>query len=190
MNLLCLGVVSWTALHLIPAVAPRLRDSVIGRVGYGPYRGLFSLGILASLVLMVMGWRASPFVSLYAPPLVAKSGTFVLMLIALAVMGASIVPTNLRRFVRHPQMTATAIWAIAHLLSNGEARSVVLFGGIGLWAFAEIVFINKRDGEWVKPEALSSGGEFRFIAVVAALLVGFLLAHPYLFGVSPFPTMS
>ena len=49
---------------------------------------------------------------------------------------------------RHPTRLiglATLLWAGAHLAVNSEARSLVLFGGIGLWALVSIVWISVRD---------------------------------------------
>ena len=33
------------------------------------------------------------------------------------------------------------VWAIAHLLTNSDRPSIVLFGGMAAWALAEIVVI-------------------------------------------------
>ena len=60
-------------------------------------------------------------------------------------------PTNVKRLLRHPQLTGVALWGVGHLLANGESRSIVLFGGLTLWAIAEIVVINRRDGARDKP---------------------------------------
>ncbi len=54
-------------------------------------------------------------------------------------------PNHLRRWLVHPQLLGTLLWAGAHLAVNSEARSLVLFGGIGLWALVSIVWISVRD---------------------------------------------
>ncbi len=55
------------------------------------------------------------------------------------------------RIVRHPQLTGVSIWAFAHLMMNGDSRSIVLFGTMFIWAILSIAaLINRRDGEWVK----------------------------------------
>jgi uncharacterized membrane protein len=107
------------------------------------------------------------------------------MLVALVLFAASGVPTNLKRFIRHPQLTGVATWAIAHLLSNGDSRSLVLFGGVGLWALLEIVAIDRREGQWARPPALPLSAEIKPLVGGVVLYAVFLLAHPYLFGVSP-----
>jgi uncharacterized membrane protein len=108
------------------------------------------------------------------------------MFASLVLFVGSKVPTNLKRIVRHPQLTGVAVFAIAHLLANGDLRSLVLFGGIGLWAVVEMVSISHRDGAWEKPEALPLAAEIKLlVAGVVAYLV-LVFAHPYIAGVSPF----
>ena len=190
MTLLISGVLLWSVAHLLPALAPGLRQSVRDRIGEKPYPGLIALAILAALALIVMGWKAAPPASigdfLYAPPTWGRHATALLVLIAFVLFGASHGRNNIRRLVRHPQLTAVLAWGVGHLLANGETRSVVLFGGLTVWAALEIVLINRREGPRTAPEA----APFRkdAIAVVAGLVVYavFAGAHRWLFGVSPF----
>ena len=52
------------------------------------------------------------------------------------------------------QLLGTLLWACAHLAVNSEARSLVLFGGIGLWALVSIIWISVRDWQQKpRPEA-------------------------------------
>ena len=68
MTSLVLGVLLWSGVHLFPSLGSEARSRVIGRVGEGPYKGLFALSLVAAIVLMVMGWRASTPIHVYAPP--------------------------------------------------------------------------------------------------------------------------
>ena len=52
--------------------------------------------------------------------------------------------------MRHPQLTAVKIWAVAHLLVNGDLASLVLFGGLLAWAVVEVIVINRSE-VWVRP---------------------------------------
>ena len=92
---------------------------------------------------------------------------------------------NVKRVLRHPQLTGLIVWAIGHLLANGDILSVVLFGGLGVWAVAEIVLINRREGAWVKPEPVPISAEIRPVLIGLVVFVALFAAHPYLFGVSP-----
>jgi uncharacterized membrane protein len=162
-----------------------MRRSLVARLGDTRYRGLFSLLIVASILLLVLGWRAATPAMIYQPPAWGHGAALVLMLAALILFAASGLPTNIKRFIRHPQLTGVATWAIAHLLCNGDDRSAVLFGGIGLWALIEILVINRREGPWQKPPALPLGADIKPLVGGVLGYVVLLLAHPYLFGVSP-----
>lgn len=184
---LILGVLLWSAAHLLPCSGHGLRKRLIGSLGEGPYKGLFALTIVASVVLMVIGWRGSAPQLLYGTPTWSALVTNLLMLTSLVLFVASGAPTNLKRILRHPQLTGVAVWAGAHLLANGDLRSIVLFGGLGLWAVTAMAVLNRRDGPWQKPARRPLTAD---LVPVVGGVVGFVLlflAHPYFSGVSPAP---
>jgi uncharacterized membrane protein len=181
---LILGVVLWSGVHLFPAVGTTARAAWIERLGEGPYKGLFALSLVVAIVLMVLGWRSTAPVAVYAPPLVNGTVPNLLMFAALLLFLASGVPTNIKRFLRHPQLTGFAAWAATHLLANGEARSLVLFGGLGVWAIVEIVCLNRRDGAWRKPEPLPLAADLKPLVAAIIGFAVFYFAHPWLAGVS------
>jgi uncharacterized membrane protein len=77
-----------------------------------------------------------------------------------------------------------ALWGLAHLLLNGDSRSLLLFGGMLAWAVAEIFAINRRDGVWIKAEAPALSADLINI-VIAAIVVGVLVyVHPWIAGVT------
>ncbi len=43
------------------------------------------------------------------------------------------------------------VWAVTHLLVNGDLASLVLFAALGLWALAEMAVINRAEGPWSPP---------------------------------------
>jgi uncharacterized membrane protein len=183
---LILGVALWSATHLFPSLAPGLRQALVGRLGEKAYKGLFALSIVVALALIVMGWKATVPEFLYLPPAWGRHVTALLVLIAFILFGASHGRNNIRRIVRHPQLSAVMIWGIGHLLANGESRSVILFGGMTAWAIVSIVLINRREGARVKPERAPLRKDV--IAVVAGVVVYAIVAgaHQWLFGFSPF----
>jgi uncharacterized membrane protein len=109
------------------------------------------------------------------------------MAISIFLLGAARRPTAIKRLIRHPQLTGVIVWSAAHLLANGEQRSLLLFAGIGVWATVEILAINRRDGAWVKAAAPSARTEV--IGVVVSLLAFGLIAwlHPWFTGVPLLP---
>lgn len=183
---LVLGVLLWSVVHLVPAVAADARQRFIEQRGEGAFKGMVTLGIAAALALIIWGWKTSIPELLYLPPAWGRHPAALLVLVAFILFSASHGNNNIRRFVRHPQLTGVIVWGLAHLLANGEIRSVVLFGGLTLWALVEIVLINRRDGAWVKPGPAPVKKDV--IAVVAGLAVYLVIAfsHQWLFGVSPF----
>jgi len=182
-----LGLLLWSGTHFIPSLFRGFRSSLIERVGEQPYKGLFSLSLVLAIVLMVVGWRAAVPHGLYQPPSWSTGVTNVLVFVALLLFVASGVPTNLKRFLRHPQLTGVATWAAAHLLSNGTDRALLLFGGLGAWAIAEMVAINRRDGAWEKPEALPMSAELKPLIGAIVVFALLLFVHPWIAGVSALP---
>lgn len=184
MAMLVLGVLIWAGVHLFSSLAPQRRAAIIARLGKNRYKGIYSLLLLASLVLIVLGWRESSFVSVYQPPTWGRDLAIVLMLPAFLLIVSSDVPRNhLRRWLRHPMLLGATLWSIAHLLANGDARSIVLFGGIGLWALLEIVLINRRDGPRAEVPPASAVMTAVWLAAGTAvyLLLGWL--HRWFAGV-------
>ena len=184
MFLLVTGILLWSVVHLFKAIAPGARQSLITRLGEGVYKGVFALLILASLALIVLGWRSSTPELVYLAPAALRHVTMLLMLIAIILFVASAIPSDIKRWLRHPQMLAVIVWSIAHLLSNGEDRSLLLFGGLGVWAVLEILFINRRDGDWLRPAPTG------WMRVLIPLIVGVVVYavvvyfHAYLAGVA------
>jgi hypothetical protein len=80
---------------------------------------------------------------------------------------------------------AVKVWALAHLLVNGDVASIVLFGGMLAWAVISLIMINKAEGVWLRPEI----GPFRndVIYGVVSLLIFAAIAYVHTWlGVSPF----
>ncbi len=184
---LVLGVVLWSAVHLVPSVAPDLRAALVRAVGENGYKGLFSVAIVVAIGLMIIGYRsAAPALPQHAGGAVILFGNL-LVLVGFLLFGLSHAKTNVRRFVRHPQLTGIAFWAAGHLVAISDARALVLFGGLGLWALVSIPLINRRDGVWQKPEPVPLKAEIKPFAIGLAVYAVVFIAHPWLFGVSPLP---
>lgn len=183
MSLLIFGLVLWCGLHFIPSLAIPFRQRLINKLGAKPYAIIFSLLVVISIALMIFGWRSIEPVYVYAFPEWSRPVTSLLVLIAFILFAAAHAKTNIRRFIRHSQLTGLVIWSMGHLLSNGDNRSIVLFGALGVWAIAEIILINKREGVWVKPGRASFKSEAVMLAKGLVIFAVFLFAHPYIAGV-------
>lgn len=180
MTLIVMGLALWWAAHLFKRLAPGPRAG-LGDAG----KGLVAVGVLAGLVLMVMGYRGVEHVDLWYPPAFLTHLNNLLMLLAVYLYAASGMKTRITRVIRHPQLTAVKTWAVAHLLVNGDLASLVLFGGILAWAVVEVILINRSEPRPALNPPAPMGKEIG--AVVGAVLVtgaiGWL--HNWL-GVWPF----
>ncbi len=186
MSLLIAGVLIWSLTHMSIRLVPNIRAALIARVGYFPYQGIFSLPILIGLYCIVVGWKTmGPGEPLYILS-GAKTISMVLMALAACLFVASKAPTDIRQYLRHPQLTSVMLWAMAHLLANSDPRSLILFGGLWLWAMTEIFLINRAVGEWKKPERFGPLGTGVSTAIGLALFAGLVFAHPWLSGAALF----
>jgi uncharacterized membrane protein len=187
MLLLATGLLLWAATHLMVSMAPAIRADLVRKLGLLLYKGLFSLVLVGALALMIIGWRAAPATSAWLPPAGLRHLTMLLVPIAVVLFISARAPTDIRQVIRHPQLTGVKLWAIAHLLSNGEWRSLLLFGGLLAWAVLEVIFINRRDGARVKPPRVGpvkTAGSALVGLAVAALLI---FIHPWLAGIRILP---
>jgi uncharacterized membrane protein len=185
MALLVIGVLLWAATHLMPSVSPGTRVTLVGKLGENGYKGVFSLLLFAAIALIVVGWRGieQPEYLYFLPAWTRHAGMLVVV-VGFILMGAANYPTRIKRIIRHPQLTGFILWALAHLAMNGDSRSVVLFGGLATWAVLEIVFINRRDSEWVRPEAPGWGREAVGVVISLAVVALFVFIHPWIAGVA------
>lgn len=180
MILLILGLLLWTGAHYFKRLLPEQHAAMGGRG-----KIVSAVGIVAGLVLMIIGYRAAEFIPVWNPPSFMTHINNLLMLIAFFVYGTSATSGRLRGWTRHPQLIAVKIWVLAHLLVNGDLASIILFGGMLAWAVGSVILINRAEPNWQRPEP---GPAKRDIPLVVITVVSFTLVaaiHMWL-GVSPF----
>lgn len=187
MLLLLSGLASFFLVHAIPVWAPAVRIAAIAKIGQWPWKGLFAAASLASLWLVTLGWPQTPTTVLYDLGTASKHINLTLMPIALALFAAPYTRTRLRLYVRNQQYTAVKIWAIGHLLANGDTRSLILFGGFLAWAVFMVIGVKKRDGAYVKPTNSMLIGDIATVLVALAATHYVASQHPAWFGVAALP---
>ena len=144
--MLVAGLALWSGAHLWKRLAPASR----ARFGDGG-KGIVTLLLVASIVLMVLGYRGAE-----GPVWWGRSAALVginnlAMLFAFYLFAASGMKTAITRKIRNPQLTAVKVFAAAHLLVNGDLASFVLFGGLLLWAVAEVIVLKRAGAPWSPP---------------------------------------
>ncbi len=180
MILLILGLALWTAAHFYRRALPDHR-AALGDRG----KGLIALAIVASVVLMIIGYRMWDG-TVYWGRTSAMTGINNLMMVA-ALYFTSPGPSKGAIFykMRHPMLAGFALWAVAHLLVNGDTPSFVLFGGLLVWAFAEMAVINKSEPNWAPPPKGKIAKDVMFLAISLVLLGVIGAIHAWL-GYNPF----
>ena len=181
MTLLVLGLIIFFAIHLLPSFVP-LHDSLKNRLGANVYRGLFSLVSLAGMVLIVMGMGRAEFAPLYEPPAWGRHVTSLLMLISLYCLISKEVMTSLRKFTAHPMLWGVSAWAIGHLLANGDAASVTLFGSFLAYSLFDMHSANRR-GARPAGKALALKADAIVLIAAAAITLGLMFFHELFTGV-------
>ena len=190
MALLVLGLVLFLGVHSTRVFGEGWRRATIARVGEGPWKAIYSIASIGGFVLLVWGYsQARQQVPLWDPPALMRHVTALLMLPVFVLFVAAYVPRNgIRARLHHPQALSVKLWAFAHLLSNGNAADVLLFGGFLAWAVLVFVAARKRDRAEGKvyPAGTTQG---TIVSVVAGLAVyaAFVMGlHTWLIGVRPF----
>jgi uncharacterized membrane protein len=183
------GLVLFFGVHSLAIVAPAWRDATAARLGDATWKALFSLTSLIGFVMLVHGYglaRADPQV-LYAPAPVLRHVAALLMLPVFPLLLAAYLPGRIKAAVKHPMLTATKTWAVAHLLVNGTVADVLLFGGFLAWAVADRIAVGKR----AVPRRIPGSPPSRWndlVAIVGGLVIYVVFvgwAHQRLFGVAP-----
>lgn len=178
MILLILGVLLWSGAHLYKRLAPAQRASM-GDKGRGP----IALAILASVVLMIIGYRMADGAFYWGRHPATVGINNLLMIASVYLFAASGMKTAIARRMRHPMLTGMGLWAAAHLLVNGDTASFVLFGGLLIWSVVAAQMINRAQPVWEKPAPAPRKKEFMALGgtvIVYGVIVGihYLLGYP------------
>jgi uncharacterized membrane protein len=191
MPLLVLGLVLFLGVHSTRIVADGWRGAQLARLGERGWKGLYSLVSIAAFVLLVWGYgqaRQQPVV-LWSPPIWTRHVAALLMLVSAVLLVAAYVPRNaIKARLHHPMLLAVKVWAVAHLLANGNLADVLLFGAFLVWAVLDFRSARRRDraAHTVYPPGTTAGTlKALLIGVVAWAVFAFWLHGP-LIGVRPF----
>ncbi len=180
MLLLVIGIIIFSGIHLV-ATFPDLRQHLVDRLGEGPYKGILAGIALVGLLLFIIGKARADVVPLWEVPGWGRAAALAVMPAAFVLLMSAYLPTNIKRFTSHPMLWGVVLWAVAHLLANGDLASLLLFGGLGVFA------LTMMWSEYTHKVVLSIERQpysEDLITVAAGLLLYgvFLVVHPYLFG--------
>jgi uncharacterized membrane protein len=186
------GLVIFFGVHVFSAVRSRAPENDLKtRMGYGPFMGLYSVLSLIGFVLIIYGYGATRGLGiLYNPPTWLAHINLVLTIPALILLVASQLPAgHIKRATKHPMLLAVKLWALGHLLANGEINSVILFGSFLAYAVFDRIMVKRRGDNGPGPDA-TLNPMMDAISVVGGAAVWAAIAlwlHPILFGVVAIP---
>jgi uncharacterized membrane protein len=223
---LAIATLSFLASHLLLSYPP-IRVPLVARLGEPAFRGVYSAVSLLLLTWMAAAYGDAPVVDLFYPPIGMQHLSLLIMPFACIFLVAGLTtpnpsaiggdrpeiledgPVGILKITRHPVMWGFALWGLAHLLANGDAASLILFGGITLLA---LVGARAQDGKkriqlgdaWTRfaertsfvPFVALVRGRVRMmpaelgwwrIGLGLAVYAALLWLHPWLFGVNPVP---
>lgn len=186
--ILILGLFVFLGAHIFVTFR-KARGEAIARLGHG-YRLLFAIVASAGLILIIWGfalYRAHGWIEIWSPPGIMRHISAGLMLIAVILFTAAFIPSHIRAKAKHPMLAGVKTWALAHLVSNGDLGSILLFGGFLAWGvYARIAAKRRGDaGITVAPAGWGNDIMVVLLGFVLYLALGYAF-HPVMIGVPVF----
>jgi uncharacterized membrane protein len=191
MLVMVIGLILFLAIHLVPTNV-ELKNGLIARFGNTGYKAVFGVFALVGLALIVLGFYKlqlhpgkNPI--LWDPPTWTRHLALALMLPAMIALVATYIPSHIHVMLKHPMLVAIKIWALAHLLANGDLASLILFGSFLAFAVYDRISVKRRgdlgpigkgSGPWINDGVVVVVG-----VALYALIVLYL--HQLVIGVSP-----
>jgi uncharacterized membrane protein len=229
MTQLLLASTFFVGTHLGLAGTP-LRKLIVDKLGEGVFLVGYAVISLVAISWMADAYKVAPYVETWGQLYALQPIALLLMLVAflLVVIGLTTPsPTlvgaeglldkagavrGILRITRHPFLMGVTLWALTHLVVNGDLAGLILFGSMTVLCVvgARSIDAKRRDklgGKWNEFAAQTSVipfaaiiqgrnclavrelGWWRILIALAAF-VSMLAFHARLFGVSPVAVMT
>ena len=188
MGILILGLAVMLGAHVFVTFRDE-RARLIARLGQNGYRALFSIVSIAGLALIIWGFGQyhAHAPQIWSPPAFMRHVTVGLMLFAVIFFTAAFIPSHIKAKLKHPMLAGVKTWALAHLLSNGDLGSILLFGAFLAWGvYARIAAKRRGDlGAVTAPTGYTNDIIVVLIGIVIYLALGYAF-HPMVIGAPVF----
>ena len=188
LGIFILGLVVFFDTHLFTTFRGA-RPDAIAKLGLNGYRALFALVSIAGLALIVWGFGQyhAHAPQIWSPPAFMRHITVGLMLFAVIFFTAAFIPSHIKAKLKHPMLAGVKTWALAHLLSNGDLGSILLFGAFLAWGVYARIAAKKRGdiGTTVAPAGYTNDILVVLIGIVIYLALGYAF-HPMVIGTPVF----
>jgi uncharacterized membrane protein len=193
LTVMILGLVLFLGIHTLPAQR-ELRAGAIAAMGEGSYKLVYALISVLGIALIVWGfahYRAAGMIDVWEGLVpskllaILKHITLALMLPAVILVVAAFMRGHIYTALKHPMLAGVKLWAVAHLLANGDLGSIILFGSFLGWAVFDRISLKRRSDAGGPPIPVGGWGN-DVIAVAVGIVVYLALAfafHPVVIGV-------
>lgn len=218
-----LAFIAFFASHSIP-IRPPVKPWLVARIGGRGFTALYAVLSLTVLAWLITAAGRAPYVELWSWAPWQSHLTLVLMLAACSLFALSIARPNpfsfggasneafdpaqpgIVRWTRHPLLAVLALWAIAHLLPNGDLAHALVFGSFAAFALIGRRLVDRRKrlemgDDWhrlltqvqasrIIPRPLNYDAAICRLVIGVALFLGLIWLHPRVLGVSPVQMLS
>ena len=159
---LLLAMLAFVGGHFVLS-APPVRTKLVAMLGERTFAGMYSVLMILALIWVVAAYRVAPPLivwdlgpSINLVPIAVMP--FALILAVLGLIARSPTAVMGERFLagergsvhgpatvtRHPFLAGVALWALAHLIANGDAASILLFGGMACLSIGGMYAIDHK----------------------------------------------
>ena len=186
MTQLIVGLILFFGIHSISIFAESWRDGMVKKLGEMPWKGIYSVVSIVGFYLMLVGYgevRAQGELW-YQPPASLRHVAMLLLIPVFPLLLAVYLPGRIKALVKHPMLLATILWSVAHLMANGGAGDVLLFGGFGVWALADLLSMRKRTQRALVTLPVLAVNDIVAVVVGLGIYAGFVFKfHQWVAGV-------
>lgn len=184
MTIFILGLIVFFGAHLFTPLMRGARERLQKRLGAGAYKGLYSIVSAAGLALIIVGWPNADRTVLFVSPYWLVYAAWALTLLAFIALAAAYLPKGrIAAGLKHPMLAGVKLWAFAHLLVNGDVRSLLLFGSFLAYGVLDRILVKKR-GEPTPAAGPVTNDLLAMAGGAAAWAAVFFHLHPYIAGVA------
>jgi len=143
-----LSLVVFVASHAVPT-SGGMRRVLIARLGLWGYLIVYSALSLAALIWLIYAYIDAPYIEIWVapawwPPVAAYTMPVAFLLLSLGLPRRAPKSTGVFAITRQPAMWGLGLWAVLHMIGNGDAAALLLFGSMALLAGVGAINMDAR----------------------------------------------
>jgi uncharacterized membrane protein len=189
MALMFAGLLLFLVTHGFTAMRKQ-RAAVIDRIGEVPYKALNGILSLVAVLMIAYGfgdWRAEGAPQLWYPPVWTRHLALLLMFFACVLLVAGYTSGRIKAVLKYPFLVGVKVWALAHLLANGDLPTIILSLVVLAWAVNARISMRRRGPPILRGPAGVAGDAFAVAGGIVLYLFLAYVFHPYVVGVPVMP---